>query len=83
MTSTMSAMRARASLSSTGTTASTRRSRLRSIRSAEPMYHSGVAAVGEAPDARVLEELADDRAHPDVLGHAREARLQRSTRRGR
>ena len=36
----ISASRACASWSSTGATASTRRSRLRSIRSAEPMYHS-------------------------------------------
>ena len=37
-----------------------------------------VAAVVEAPDPRVLEELADDRADPDALGHARHARLERA-----
>ena len=56
-------------------TASTRRSRLRGIRSAEPMRYSAVVGLGaEAVDARVLEEPADDRAHADRLrqpGHAR------------
>ena len=37
-----------------------------------------VAAVGEAPDPRVLEELADDRADPDPLGDARQAGLERA-----
>ena len=68
------ASRACASWSSTGVTTSTRRSRLRSIRSAEPMYHSRPAAVAEHPDPRVLEELADDRPDADVLRDARHAR---------
>ena len=37
-----------------------------------------VAAVLEAPDPRVLEELADDRADADPLGDAGHARLQRA-----
>ena len=78
ISSMISASRARASWSSTGTTASTRRSRLRSIRSAEPMYQSAVAAVLEAPDPRVLQELADDRAHPDPLRDAGHAGLERA-----
>ena len=37
-----------------------------------------LAAVLEAPDPRVLEELADDRADADALGDARQARLERA-----
>ena len=48
------------------------------MRSAEPMNHSAVAAVLEPPDPGVLEELADDRAHPDPFRDARDARLQRA-----
>ena len=42
------------------------------------MYNSRVAAVLEAPDPRVLEELADDRADPDPLGHAGQPGLDRA-----
>ena len=64
----ISASRPARSGSSTGANASTRRSRLRSIRSAEPMSHSGSPPLVKPPDPRVLEELADDRADADVLG---------------
>ena len=37
-----------------------------------------IAAVGEAPDPRVLEELADDRSNADALGQARHAGLERT-----
>ncbi len=37
-----------------------------------------LAAVLEAPDPRVLEELADDRADPDPLGHAGQPGLDRA-----
>ena len=55
---------------------STRRSRLRSIRSALPMYTLRPAAVREVVDARVLEEAADDRAHANRLADARHARAE-------
>ena len=63
---------------SIGTSASTRRSRLRGIQSAEQMktmrlVRRQAVAVAEAEDARVLEEAADDALDPDVLrqaGHA-------------
>ena len=52
-----------------GRRTSTRRSRLRGIRSAEPMKYSRPRSpLPEAEDARVLEEAADDRAHADRLG---------------
>jgi hypothetical protein len=38
----------------------------------------GRAAVGEAEDPRVLEELADDRAHPDPLGETSHPRAERA-----
>ena len=42
------------------------------------MYHSRVAAVLEAPDPRVLEELADDRTDADPLRDAGQPRLERA-----
>ena len=38
----------------------------------------GLAAVAEVAHARMLEEAADDRAHADVLRHARHSRPQRA-----
>ena len=75
LTSRISSRRARMRGSVTRSIASTRRSRLRGIRSAEPMTYSVLSSPGvpETEDARVLEVAADDRAHRDVLrqaGHA-------------
>ena len=53
--------------SSTGASSSTRVSRLRGMRSAEPMQVAPLVAALEAVDARVLEEAPDDRHHPDVV----------------
>ena len=43
------------------------------MRSAEPMYHSARPPLANSEDPGVLEELADDRADADVVGHARAA----------
>ena len=61
------AARLAASASSTGVTSSTRLSRLRGIRSAEPMQTRVSLAALEGVDPRVLEEAADDRDDADVL----------------
>ncbi len=56
--------------SSMGTTTSTRRSRLRSIRSAEPSHTRSGRSVHapEAEDAGVLQVAAHDGPHPDPVG---------------
>src|SRR5919198_1685141 len=46
------------------------------VRGAEVVL--GPAAVAEAEDARVLEELADDGTHADAVGEAGDARPQRA-----
>ena len=66
---------------SSGTRASTRRSRLRCIRSAEEMNTRAFAvrqavAAAEGVDAGMLEKAADDRLDADVLRQARHARPQ-------
>ena len=66
-------MRATSASSSTRTSASTRRSRLRCIRSAEPIQASPAPGVAEPEDARVLEVAAEHRAHADALGEPRHA----------
>ena len=63
----------RAVSSHTRSSTSTRRSRLRCMRSALPSHHSGSPSLSKDMTRRVLEEAADDRAHPDGLrqpGHA-------------
>ena len=56
---------------STGATSSTRVSRLRGIRSAEPISTVVLVAALERVDPRVLEEAADDRDDADVLATRR------------
>ena len=69
--------------SSTGTITSTRRSRLRSIRSGEPKHtRSGRPChAAEAEDPRVLEVPPDDRSDPDPLRQSRAPRAAGSTAR--
>ena len=76
---------ARAVGSVTRTSASTRRSRLRCIRSAEPIQNSvvGAVAVAEPEHPGVLQEPAEDRADPDVLRQPRHARAAACRCRGR
>ena len=69
--------------SSTGKATSMRRNRLRPIQSARRQLDVRLAGVLEVPDAVVLEEAAEDRAHADVLRQARHARAAARTRRAR
>ena len=62
--------------SSTGATSSTRVSRLRGMRSAEPISTDVLVAALEREDPRVLEEAPDDRDDADVLADALDARPQ-------
>ena len=70
------AARPAARASSTGATSSTRLSRLRGIRSAEPIRTRRLLAALEGVDPRVLEEAADDRDDADVLRDPRHPRAQ-------
>ena len=81
--SSASSRSARSAGSSTGVSSSTRVSRLRGMRSAEPMQTRRLVAALERVDARVLEEAPDDRDDADVLRHALDARAAGSRCRGR
>ena len=90
--SSTSKRRAWSSGSCTGTTTSIRRSRLRPMRSADPMKSlqrrdrvrpPGRRGAAEAVDPRMLQETADDGTHADVLGQLGDARPETAQARAR